>query len=155
MALLIAFAVGAALTLSYWLSQNAVENQINTTFSSGQSVQRHFLDQELRELRLVAELISSDRAFVAYVTQALDVGEDETIDSLSITDLLNDRSSEYGFDFALLLSPDGQTLVSTGNLVPVGTDLSSRTTIARTIQSLQPDSGLWAEPERVLSLIHI
>lgn len=150
MALLIAFAVGAALGLSYWLSRNAVENQVNTTFLSGQSVQRHFLEQELRELKLVAELIASDRAFVAYVTQALGIGENEAIDSLSISDLVNERSTEYGFDFALLLSPSGQTLVTTGNLIPVGRDLSNHTAIANTIESLQPSSGLWAEPERVL-----
>ena len=151
-ALLIAFAVGSAIGLTYWLGHTAVDKQIDNTFITSQSVQRYFLEQELRELELVSELVAADRAFVAYVVQSLNVGADQQIDTRSITDLLNERSAEYGFDFSLILSPDGHVQVETGDLVTIGSDLSSRQAISSSLESRLTASGLWVTPERVLQV---
>ncbi len=151
-AILIALSVGSAIGLTYWLGRNTVENQIDSAFITSQSVQRYFLQQETRELELISELIASDRAFVAYISQALNVGEDQPVDIRSVTDLLNTNSAEYGFDFAVVLSPDGVVQVETGDLVRLGEDLSERELVATTLQSLSSDAGLWFEDQQVLQV---
>lgn len=151
-AILIALSVGSAIGLTYWLGRNTVENQIDSAFITSQSVQRYFLQQETRELELVSELIASDRAFVAYVSQALNVGEDQPVDIRSVTDLLNTNSAEYGFDFSVVLSPDGVVQVETGDLVRLGEDLSERELVATALQSLSSDAGLWFEDRQVLQV---
>lgn len=151
-AVLIALSVGSAIGLTYWLGRNTVENQIDSAFITSQSVQRYFLQQETRELELVSELIASDRAFVAYVSEALSVEEDQPVDIRSVTDLLNTNSAEYGFDFAVVLSPDGVVQVETGDLVRLGEDLSARELVGSALQSLSSDTGLWFQDKQVMQV---
>ncbi len=151
-AVLLALSVGAAIGLTYWLGRSTVTNQIDSAFITNQSVQRYFLEQETRELALVSELIVADRAFVAYVSEALSVGEQQSLDIRSVTDLLNARITEYGFDFAVILSPDGMVQVETGNLVSLAVDLSAKTVVADALQSLAIQSGLWIEQNQVLQV---
>ncbi len=151
-AVLLALSVGAAIGLTYWLGRNAVSDQIDSAFITNQSVQRYFLEQETRELALVSELIAADRAFVAYVSEALNVEQDEAVDIRSVTDLLNARITEYGFDFAVVLGPDGMVLGETGNLVALSVDLSDRTVVSDALESFSVQSGLWVEQQQVLQV---
>lgn len=151
-AILIALSVGSAIGLTYWLGRTAVESQIESAFITSQSVQRYFLEQEARELELVSELIAADRAFVAYVSEALNAADDQPVDIRSVTDLLNQRSAEYDFDFAAVLSPDGQVQVETGDLVQLGEDLSDRDLVSGVLQSYNSATGVWFADQRVTQI---
>ncbi len=148
-AILIAMSVGSAIGLTYWLGRNTVENQIDSAFITSQSVQRYFLEQKIRETELVSALIASDRAFVAYVSEALNVSADTPVDIRSISDLLNDRVAEYEFDFGVVLSPDGRVQVETGGVVQLGADVSQREIVTEALRSLSSASGLWIADEQV------
>lgn len=149
--MLIVLAVGSAIGVTYWLGGEAAERGSDEALANSRSVQQFFQQRALRELELVSSLMAADRAFVSYISQALRDGGD-TIDRRSIIDLLNERSDQYGFDFALVLDPDGRTLANTGDLVPVGGDLSGQPVVARVLNSFRIDSGLWVEGGTVLQV---
>lgn len=146
---LIALAVGASIAVTYVLGRSAVDREVENILTTTQSVQQFFLQRELRELELISTLVASDRAFVAYVSQALSV-TDGVVDTRSIADLLNARSDEYGFDFALVLDLQGRVLVDTGLARQAGRDLSDNPVVANVIDSLRVTSGLWLENDKVL-----
>lgn len=151
-AFLIVLAVGAAIGVTYWLGSEAAERGSDEALNNSQSVQQFFQQRALRELELVSSLMAADRAFVSYVSQALRAGDDGDIDRRSIVDLLNERSAQYGFDFALVLNPEGRTLVNTGELIPAGVDLSTQPIVARVLESYSVSSGLWVEDRNVLQM---
>ncbi|MEX0914771.1 MAG: hypothetical protein WDZ60_02665 [Wenzhouxiangellaceae bacterium] len=91
-ALVIVFAVGSAIGVTHWLSRNTLGDAVESALGSSEAVQQFFQQQQLRELELISELVASDRAFVAYVTQAM-MSEGE-IDTRSITDLLGERRAD-------------------------------------------------------------
>ncbi|HET9680076.1 MAG TPA: protein kinase [Gammaproteobacteria bacterium] len=148
--LLIALAVGASIAVTYVLGRNAVDKEVQNILVTTQSVQQFFLQRELRELELISTLVASDRAFVAYVSQALSSGPDDVIDTRSIADLLNARSDEYGFDFALVLDLQGRVLVDTGQVRQAGRDLSNQPVVAGVIETLGINSGVWLKDDKVL-----
>ena len=149
-ALVIVFAVGSAIGVTHWLSRNALDETVESALGASEAVQKFFQGQELRELELISELVASDRAFVAYVTQAM-MSEGE-IDTRSITDLLAERRAEQEFEFAALLDPSGVTLAETGGVVRIGRNLAQLPLVARVIDDLAVDSGLWIEPEAAMMI---
>ncbi|MBL38938.1 MAG: hypothetical protein CMP07_11070 [Xanthomonadales bacterium] len=149
-ALVILFAVGSAIGVTHWLSRNALDDAVESALGSSEAVQNFFQNQELRELELISELVASDRAFVAYVTQAM-MSEGE-VDTRSITDLLAERRAEQGFEFAALLDPSGVTLAETGGVVRIGRNLAQLPLVSRVIDDLAVDSGLWIEPDAAMMI---
>lgn len=149
-ALLIVVSVGTAIGVTHWLSRNALDAAVNETLTNSQSVQRYFQAREQRELELISELVASDRSFVAYVSRAL--SSDSGVDSRSIADLLDERSSEHGFDFSVLLDPQGRTIVQTGGVISGTRDLSERAVVARVVENFTAASGLWIEDNNVLQV---
>ena len=147
-ALVIVFAVGSAIGVTHWLSRNALDDTVESALGASEAVQKFFQSQELRELELISELVASDRAFVAYVTQAM-MSEGE-IDTRSITDLLAERRTDQEFEFAALLDPSGVTLAETGGVVRIGRNLAQLPLVARVIDDLAVDSGLWIEPDAAM-----
>ena len=149
-ALLIVVSVGTAIGVTHWLSRNALDAAVNETLTNSQSVQRYFQAREQRELELISELVASDRSFVAYVSRALSSGSG--VDTRSIADLLNERSNEHGFEFSLLLDPQGRTMVQTGGVIADTRNLSERAVVASVVESLTAASGLWIEDGNVLQV---
>lgn len=149
-ALVIVFAVGSAIGVTHWLSRNALDDAVERALGSSEEVQQFFQEQELRELELISELVASDRAFVAYVTQAM-MSEGD-IDIRSITDLLAERRAEQEFEFAALLDPSGVTLAETGGVVRIGRNLSQLPLVARVIADLAVEGGLWIEPDAAMMI---
>lgn len=147
-ALVIVFAVGSAIGVTHWLSRNALDEAVESALGSSEAVQQFFQQQELRELELISELVASDRAFVAYVTQAM-MSEGD-IDTRSITDLLAERRAEHEFEFAALLDQSGVTLVETGGIVRVGRNLSQLPLVAGVVNDLAVSAGLWIEPDAAM-----
>jgi len=149
-ALVIVLAVGSAIGVTHWLSRNALDDAVENSLGASEAVQQFFQEQELRELELISELVASDRAFVAYVTQAM-MGEDD-IDIRSITDLLAERRTELEFEFAALLDPSGLALAETGGVVRTGRNLAQLPLVARVIDDLVVDSGLWIEADAAMMI---
>lgn len=147
-ALVIVFAVGSAIGVTHWLSRNALDDTVERALGSSEAVQQFFQQQELRALELISELVASDRAFVAYVTQAM-MSEGE-IDTRSITDLLDERRTDQDFEFAVLLDSSGVALAETGGVVRVGRSLAQLPLVAGVIDDLAVDSGLWIEAEAAM-----
>jgi tRNA A-37 threonylcarbamoyl transferase component Bud32/HAMP domain-containing protein len=154
-ALLIGLAVGSAIGITYWLGLQAAQDSIDRNLNNSQSIQQYFQERDLRELELISQLIASDRAFASYVTQALRGSGEESIDRRSILDLLNERSTTYGFDFALVLNSDGRLLVDTQNNVQAERDLSDAPVVSQVIETYQVASGLWFRGGNVLQVAAI
>ncbi|GAB4193254.1 MAG: hypothetical protein Tsb002_23570 [Wenzhouxiangellaceae bacterium] len=150
--LLIAIAVGVATGLTYWLGSRAVEQQAGQAFNTSQAVQRYFIARDLRELELISELIASDRAFVAYIAQSLSAVSGDQVDTSSIADLLSERSAEYNFDFAMVLSTQGAGLVEIGGVLNQGSDLSQQPSIAAAVSSGGSSNGLWLFDDKVYKI---
>lgn len=149
-ALLVTLAIGSAIAVTYYLSRDVIDSEVESALTNSQSVQRFFAERELRELELISALVVSDSAFVAYVSQAL--RSDDADGIASIADLLQERGNEFGFDFGLVLDIDGQVLAETGGLVQVGRNLSEQPIVGNVIETLRVGSGLWFERDRVLQV---
>lgn len=136
-----AIIVGVTRYVGNEVNQRAIERAI----SASQDVQRSMQSERLRELELISQLLAGDPAFVGYVAAAQGGGltPDAEVDSASIRDLLAERQRDLGFDFAIVLDTEGQTLAQTDAAVQVRRDLSSRPLVASALERLSPTSGLW------------
>lgn len=145
---LIVLSVGGAIGFTHWLSRTALDETVESALGASQAVQQFFQRQQLRELELVSELVASDRAFVAYVAQAMAMGD--SIDVRSITDLLDELRSLRGFQLAAVLDISGRVVAQSGDLVAPGADLADRSVVGSTMNSLTPSSGLWLNSDQLL-----
>lgn len=109
--------------------------------------------QELHELRLRADHLAMDPAFVDYVAQSLvpNPSLGNAIDSTSIADLLSARRK--GYDLAMVLDPDGKPAARSGTLLDDDAELRADPAIAQAIKTLQPVQEVRAERGHIILVV--
>ncbi|HEX5761485.1 MAG TPA: cache domain-containing protein, partial [Thermoanaerobaculia bacterium] len=138
-AVLILLAVGAAVAITAVLSQRVARSAVREDLQRSASVQASFERQRYQRLELISRLFVSDPSLTAYLSEAAGLRA-----TGSILDLLAERQSDLGFDFAILLDPAGRVIARTDRPDAVGQDLSRRPFIAKTVAEFQA-AGVWRE----------
>jgi serine/threonine-protein kinase len=103
------------------------------------SVQLAFQRLRYQQLELITGLFVTDPYLTAYLAQAA-----TSDDRRSILDLLAERQADLGFDFAIVLDPEGRLVARTDRPGAAGDDLSGRPLVAEALERYQA-SGVWLE----------
>jgi len=140
--LLVALAVGAAVTVTSVLAGKIAQRAAEDALESSSTVQTAFEGQRYERLRLLSHLFAADPGFAAYVAEA--AGQR---DARSILDLLVERRKDLGYDFAMVLDPGGRVIARTDRPQAAGDDLAKRPLVARALQSDTgyEAAGVWKE----------
>ncbi len=139
--LLIALAVGSAVVFTYFISERIAREAAAEDLSANAQLQDTFREQRLDQLYLTASLFVNDPSLAAYVAEAI-----EGADSDSILDLIASRQGDLGYDFAIVLDTGGRVLARTDRPGQAGTDLSGRSLVRRALTDFQA-WGVWRESD--------
>ncbi len=141
--LLIALLVGAAVVVTAVMLRGIARNAAAESLKSSASVQETQQRDRYERLTLISRVFVSDPALVSLVDETMTLQ-----DTGSMLDQLTTAQDRLGFDFAILLDPDGKVFVRTDALQAVGQDLSRRPLVARALTELE-SSGVWREGNRL------
>ncbi len=141
--LLIALLVGSAVAVTYVLLRRIAREAAADSLRSSAAVQSTYEKERYDRLKLISGLYVSDPALVAYLAEA--VG---TRDAPSLLSELSDAQKRLGFDFAILLDPQGRVAARTDHPNAVGEDLSRRPLVAKALADFEA-SGVWREGKRL------
>jgi serine/threonine-protein kinase len=136
---LILLAVGAAVAITSLLAQRVAQRTVREDLQRSAAVQAAFERHRYERLGLISRVFVGDAALTAYLAEA--AGRRDTG---SLLDLLDERQSDLGFDFAILLDPEGHVVARTDRPDAVGGDLSRRPLIAKAVEEFQA-AGVWQE----------
>ncbi len=146
--LLILLAVTAAITVASIVLRRAAFAEIDQDLEAAVNAQTAFSEQRIGRLNLVVRQFASDPSLVAYVAEA--VG---TRDASSVLDLLNERGKEIGYDFAIVLDPEGRTLARTDRR-DAGESLASRPLVV-SAEAEGEAVGVWREGGRLYDAVAV
>lgn len=148
-ALLIALSIGLAVAVTSVLIKRIARAAAVENLESSASVQATLEDQRYKRLELICRLFVADPYLAAYLSEAA-----ESRDTASILDLLGERRSDLGYDFAILVDPSGKVVARTDKPNAAGEDLSRRPLVAKLVRDFAA-SGLWQEGEDLYSAVGV
>ena len=149
-AFLIALAVGAAVIVTYLKGVQVAAHAVDSALATSSGVQKEFEQNRLEQLQLKVQLFAADPGTAKYVAQVggtssslpgLSDGADR--DSLSITDLLKERSTQYGFDLGIVLDAKGNVLGRSDQTEAFRESLADDPLVKPAVANAQPFSGYW------------
>ncbi len=155
MAALIAFAVGAAVFVTYVQGRRIAEQAVGKSLTTSAAVQREFEQRRLEQLQLAARLIAADAGFVKYIADAAGssrlpgLGGNAAPDTGSIRDLLGERQKDFGLDVAILLDAHGEVLARTDENEAFKSSLAEDPLVAPALRDAAPFSGYWRQGDRL------
>jgi eukaryotic-like serine/threonine-protein kinase len=152
--ILVALSVGIALSGALLISQRIATEAVTSSLSASQGVQRYLQTSRARELALTTDLLAADPHDTAYLVEATrgQFGEEGQPDLRSIFDLIDERRREMGFDFAMMLDPDGRVLVRTDRPEVSRQSLADHPLVAPVMADLIPEYGPWREGNRLFNV---
>lgn len=154
-ALLIAFAVGAAVLVTVLQGRRIAEQAIGKSLTTSAAVQREFEQRRLETLQLAARLIAADAGFVKYIADAAGssnlpgLGGDAAPDTGSMRDLLGERQKDFALDLAILLDAHGEVLARTDETEAFKASLAKDPLVAPAVRDAAPFSGYWRVGDRL------
>ena len=148
-ATLVALAVGTAVAVTYVYGNQVAQRTAREALERAGSVQAALQRQRVEQLRLIARVFSGDPALTAYVSEAAGAG-----DNVSVLDLLEERQNDLGFDFAIVLDPEGRVVARTDDPNATGADLSSRPLVKKAIDELEA-VGFWEQDGRLFNAVAV
>jgi len=154
-ALLIAFAVGAAVLVTYLQGKRIADQAVGKALTTSAAVQREFEQRRLENLQLAARLIAADAGFVKYIADAAGasslpgLGGDSTPDTGSMRDLLLERQKDFALDLAMLLDPRGEVLARTDEAEAFKASLAKDPLVASAVKDAAPFSGYWRQGDKL------
>jgi HAMP domain-containing protein len=154
-ALLIAFAVGAAVFVTWVQGRRIAEQAVGKALTTSAAVQREFEQRRLEQLQLAARLIAADAGFVKYIADAAGssrlpgLGGNAAPDTGSIRDLLEERQKDFGLDLAILLDDHGEVLARTDESEAFKASLAEDALVAPALRDAAPFSGYWRQGDRL------
>jgi len=157
MALLIVFAVGAAVLITWVQGREIAGQAVDKAVNTSAAVQREFEQRRLDQLQLAVRLIAADAGFVKYIADASGSGdlpglggeETETRDTGSMRDLLAERQRDFGMDLAILLDASGEVLARTDENDAFAASMVEDPLVAPAIRDAAPFSGYWRQGDRL------
>ena len=122
-----------------WRAQAIARQAVLRDLASSYAVQQVLERQRYDRLELISRLFVADPYLIAYVAEAV-----TTRDRQSILDLLDERREDFGYDFAIVLDPQGKVLARTDQPGVTEESLADRALVAEAIRRYQA-SGVWQE----------
>ena len=147
--LLLALALGAAVVVTSVLGNRIGLETAKERIQAGNSVQSASQQQRYEQLGLQTRILTADPELKAYLLRAIDEG-----DRLSILDQLDERQSDLGYDFALLVDPQGKLLARTDQPDAPPVDLSKRPLIEKVLSEFEA-SGIWQEGDKIYESVAV
>ena len=148
-ATIVALAVGSAVFITLLLGNRVGYAAASEALDRSGRVQDTFQEREFQLLGLFAEQVAGDPNFSAYVAEALEVGD---VDSL--LDQLDERRSALDFDFAVLLDPDGIVVARTDAPEATGEDFSGEELYLLAYDGYEA-IGLWAMEQGLYNAVAV
>lgn len=148
-ALLVAVAVGLAVAVTSLVGRQVGDRAAREALSRSSSVQLQVQDDRLQQLRLIAYLVAGDPSFAAYIAEAIAYGDQE-----SILDQLDQRREALGFDFAVVLDPDGTVVARTDDETAAGEDLSGEPLFLEVAEEFEA-TGVWARGDELYDAVAV
>ncbi|HEY6985801.1 MAG TPA: cache domain-containing protein, partial [Rhodanobacteraceae bacterium] len=154
-ALLIAFAVGAAVLVTYLQGKRVAEQAVGKSLTTSAAVQREFEERRLETCQLAARLIAADAGFVKYIADAAGssnlpgLGGDSAPDTGSMRDLLSERQKDFSLDLAILLDAHGEVLARTDESEAFKASMAQDPLVAAAVRDAAPFSGYWRPGDRL------
>lgn len=149
--LLILLSVGGAVVLTSLRVRGIARAEADRALKSSAAVQSLVQAQRFRQLSLMSSIFAGDPDVAAYLGEASSLGPDGVA---SLLDQLGEAQQRLGFDFAILLDPNGRVVVRTDNPNATGQDLSQRALVAKAVADYE-GSGVWLEGERLYHAVAV
>ncbi len=155
-AFLIALAVGAAVVVTYIKGVQVAARAVDSALATSSGVQKEFEQNRLEQLQLKVQLFAADPSTAKYVAQVsgntnhlpgLSDGADR--DSLSIADLLKERSMQYGFDLGIVLDAKGSVLGRSDQTEAFRESLADDPLVRPAVEKAAPFSGYWRQGDKL------
>jgi class 3 adenylate cyclase len=127
-ALLILASVGVAVVVTSRYGATVADQAVKDALTASSNAQNQAQQQRYEQLRLVGQLFQTDAALQSYVAETA-----EAADAPSVLDLLGERQSSLGYDFAILLDSRGHVVARTDKPSATGEDLSGEPLIKKAI----------------------
>ncbi len=142
---LVVTSVGGAVLTTLLLGKSVASQAVRENLERSAAVQSDFAEFRLDQLELRAWTVSNDPTFMAYMVEAI-----TNQDPASLTDQLDERQRDLGFDFAIVLDADGLSIARTDSFGD-SDDLSSNPLF----QDAQANNsyysaGIWAREDQQL-----
>ncbi len=147
---LIALAVGTAVAITAVLSQGIARETVGEDLARSAAVQASFERHRYELLQGIAGQFLTNPNLTAYISQS--VAERET---RSILDQLNEAQEQLGFDFGMLLDPDGRVVARTDRPDAGGEDLSERQPLVAKALTDFEAAGVWREGDRLFYAVAV
>lgn len=144
---LVVIALGVAAIATYSRGSQIADAAAHASLTHSREVQQDLQTLHIQRLRLMSQLVATDPAFVSYVQEAGNNndpfgGSQPGAGSNSVTNLLNERQTEIGFDLGLVLDPNGAPIAQTGRQT-IHDNLSLDPVVSATMHTQQPKTGYW------------
>lgn len=144
--LLILLSVATAVLLTSVRVRGIAQNEATRSVEGSAAAHAALQDRSLGRLQLMSRLVASDPYLAAYLSEG---------DTASILDqLANERQRELGYDFAILLDPQGRVVARSDNPNATGQDLSRQPLVAEALSGSET-SGVWLEGDRLFYTVAV
>jgi HAMP domain-containing protein len=147
--LLIALAVGASVTFTWFIIQDIARKSVHESLRSSASAQEALQEQRYEQLKLSSRLFAVDPSLTAYLAEAAKESE-----LRSILDLLDSRRDDLGYNFAIVLDPAGKVIARNDNPAATGENLAQRPLVAKALANLDA-SGVWREGDNLFYAVAV
>src|SRR5262245_63158026 len=136
---LIGIPLALAIGLTTWRAQEVAAQSVRDALEAAQATRVQFDAMRARQSELIARLVASDPAFVAYVAEG---------HAPSTADLLSERRQSLGCDFALVLDRTGHLIAHTARPGLAGADLARDLLVAQALRD-GAASGTWRDGDQL------
>lgn len=133
-----------------WQTGRTVHAAVMARLQSAATVENDLQASRLQELQLRAVVLAQDPAFVDYVAQSLIPNPQlgGAVDSVSISDLLNER--RHGYDIAMVLDRKGKPIATSGIFLKNHASIQNDPMVVKAIGTLKPMQGAWVDHGQLL-----
>lgn len=146
---LLVLSIGAAVAVTYLLGNGIARDAVKERLQASHSLQSTSRQQRIQYLQLASNVFATDAGVRGYLAEA---AADQ--DVASVLDLLAERQSDLGFDFAILLDPQGRLIARSDQPTASGQDLSARPLVAAALEKNEA-AGVWQEGDRLFDAVAV
>ena len=147
--LLLVLALGVAIIVTSYLGNRIGLATATERILAGNSVQSVSQQERYQQLSLLTQILTADPELKAYLLRAIDER-----DQLSLLDQLDERQADLGYDFALMVDPQGRLLVRTDQPDAPPADLSERPLVKKVLVDFEA-SGVWQEGNKIYEAVAV
>ncbi len=147
--LLLVLALGVAIAVTSYLGNRIGLAAATERILAGNSVQTVSQQERYQQLSLLTQVLTADPELKAYLLRAIDEH-----DQLSLLDQLDERQADLGYDFALMVDPQGRLLVRTDQPDAPPADLSARPLVKKVLADFEA-SGVWQEGNKIYEAVAV